>query len=758
MRVPGRNGNAVLAQFIALALAAAGSAAAQTSGAPPAKASELGKIQVEATEDDSANSYASQAVNIGGKTARDLRQVQQSVSIVTQERIQDQNLTDVTEALNQSTGVTLVATSSVYSAAYSRGFQINSVQSDSGSPSFFNGLGYFGLPDLAIYDRVEVLRGSDGLFSGAGEAGGTINLVRKRPQAQSQFLVEALAGRWDQYRVQLDATGSLGWDGRVRGRAVAAQEDRHYFYETAKLDKTVVYAIAEADLTDSTLVTLGGNYEQRDSIPNHNGLPRFANGASLDLSRDTCFCTGWSFWDTQTTEVFAKVEQKLGANWGVKLNVSQQKQQFDARYTHARGAVNPFTQNGAALRIIQSESSPRTRLGDISMNGKFDIAGHAQELLFGFNTQDVDSDGFDDSDQFWTVSSAYATNPLINVFTFDPGNFPDPGEPRFPATTYTRFGQKQSGVYASLRSSLTSRLHSVIGARYSDYEYKFSFTNTNITTGVPINSVSRGFETNNEFVPYGGLTFDVTDAISVYGSFSRIFQPQGNLVTRTGDALDPIEGNSYELGAKGAWLNNRVTASLAVYNIKRENAGVQLAGVTGTFGDLSCCYQSTAEIESKGADAEITGEILPGWQLFAGYTYNENQYKKGYAALDDTAFFPRTPKHLLKLWTMAQLPGTLSALSVGGGINGQSKTFLTGTAVNYGPNGAVLGNVPFQYTQGGYAVVSLRGELRFSEQWTAALNVTNLFDRTYYQTLGPSTNGNFYGEPRNYMLTLRGKF
>ncbi len=141
--------------------------------------------------------------------------------------------------------------------------------------------------------------------------------------------------------------------------------------------------------------------------------------------------------------MFAKVEQKLGANWGVKLNVSQQKQQFDARYTHARGAVNPFTQNGAALRIIQSESSPRTRLGDISMNGKFDIAGHAQELLFGFNTQDVDSDGFDDSDQFWTVSSAYATNPLINVFTFDPGNFPDPGEPRFPATTYTRFGQKQ---------------------------------------------------------------------------------------------------------------------------------------------------------------------------------------------------------------------------------------------------------------------------------------------------------------------------
>ncbi len=147
--------------------------------------------------------------------------------------------------------------------------------------------------------------------------------------------------------------------------------------------------------------------------------------------------------------------------------------------------------------------------------------------------------------------------------------------------------------------------------------------------------------------------------------------------------LDPIEGNSYELGAQGAWPTTGSRRS-AVYNIKRENE-VRAGRRDRHLRDLSCCYQSTAEIESKGADAEITGEIPAGMAAVRGVHVQREPVQERLCRARRHRRSSRARRSTSwKLWTMAQLPGTLSALSVGGGINGQSKTFLTGTAVNYG--------------------------------------------------------------------------
>jgi outer membrane receptor for ferric coprogen and ferric-rhodotorulic acid len=316
------------------------------------------------------------------------------------------------------------------------------------------------------------------------------------------------------------------------------------------------------------------------------------------------------------------------------------------------------------------------------------------------------------------------------------------------------WGQRQTGAYLSWRSQLTAALHVIGGARYSDYKLMHLVDLYDTNSGDLVASADSSFKTSDVWTPYGGLTYGLTKAISLYGSYADIFQPQGNYVTESGTALKPVTGKTYEVGAKGSWLQNTLSASVAAYKVQRKNAAVYQPAASGTFGALYCCYTSIQEIDSKGIDAEIVGQVLHGWQVSAGYTYNvleADQVDNG------TSYIPPSPKHLLKLWTMAQLPGAWSAARVGGGINAQSRTFVSGSAETYDTTGAPLGSVPYNFTQGSYAIFSVRGEYQIDSRWSLALNVNNLFDRSYYQTVGPSSNLNFYGEPRNFMVSLHGQ-
>lgn len=709
----------------------------------PGSATLLAPVQVTAQEDldpatEGSQSYTTRAVTIGGKTARDPRQIQQSVSVVTAQRIRDQNLTTSEEALGQATGVSLTqAAGYLGHASFSaRGFSMV-LQTDGGAPQVNNFWYNSGLPDLAMLDHIEVLRGSDGLFAGAGNPGGTVNLVRKKPLYYNQVVFDALAGSWDRYRTQVDVTGPLGFDGKLRGRAVAAEEDRDYFYHGVSSEKSVAYGVLEYDLSASTLLTLGGSYEQlaRDGL--YFGLPRYSTGADLKLPRSACLCTDWSGRNDLNRDLFLQLRQSIGSHWNLRVNLTKQWVDYDYVQGNASGAVDPLTLSGPLLAGARTDVRNRSKLADVTLDGRFDVFGFEQELVIGGNWQDMFSDG--------SGVSLYPSTarPEVNVFDFDSGGFAQPGVPATYVPLVPFGGQKQSGFYTTLRSAITSSLHSTLGIRFSSYEYLYPPGGVFYReSGVPI--------------PYAGLSFDATRDVTLYASYSRIYQSQAGTITEDGEPLKPIEGNTMEAGAKGAWIDGALTASVAVYKTLRENASVQVS----TSPLTNCCYIADAEAESRGVDAEVTGQILPGWQLSLGYTFNINEYKSGYGARNGTSYTPRTPKHLVKLWTMAQLPGSWSAARVGGGVNWQSDNFITGTAATFntetdrydGPT------VPFSFTQKAYAVVALRGDYRLNDHWSAGLNLNNLFDENYYQTINTSNGGNFYGEPRNLTLSVNGRW
>ncbi|MBL8265445.1 TonB-dependent receptor domain-containing protein, partial [Steroidobacter sp.] len=177
-----------------------------------------------------------------------------------------------------------------------------------------------------------------------------------------------------------------------------------------------------------------------------------------------------------------------------------------------------------------------------------------------------------------------------------------------------------------------------------------------------------------------------------------------------------------------------------------------------SMSGVNCCYLAQGETQSRGADFEINGSLTRDWNVFAGYTYNENEYKKGFTT-SGAAFMPQTPRHLFKLWTTYKLPNRFDQWELGLGVNAQSKTYVQGTVITYDlGTGTALGSAPYSFTQGGYTLLSARVQYEINDHWSAALNLTNITDKTYYQTVGTSAWANWYGAPRGYMVTMRGKF
>lgn len=162
-------------------------------------------------------------------------------------------------------------------------------------------------------------------------------------------------------------------------------------------------------------------------------------------------------------------------------------------------------------------------------------------------------------------------------------------------------------------------------------------------------------------------------------------------------------------------------------------------------------------LRSEGFEAEVNGELLPGWQVSVGYTYNDNENRRE----NDASFAEITPRHLLKVFTdYAFREGALKGLSVGGGVTAQSSNFRSGYVQELNPATGLYDGPYYQYQfrLPGYAIWSLRAEYDVSDQFSISANLNNLFDKSYYVTIGSTGYGNFYGDPRNFLVSLRGKF
>lgn len=682
-----------------------------------------------------------------GKAGETPREVPQSVSVLSRKRIEDQNLESLGDALEATTGITLQRASSLFANFYSRGFNITNLQLDGGA-SLDRSLGYGNvLPDMAQFERVEVLRGADGLFSGAGEPGGRVNMVRKRPTSQPQAQASLSAGRWDTYQGQLDLSSPLAFDGKLRGRLVTSFTEQGYFFDGARDgSKTLVYAIVDAALTPSTILTVGGSYEDQDLPYFAYGLPRYSSGADLHLPRDTYLTPAWSYYDSSVKSGFVGLEQELG-RWSLKLDLHYLTQDEDRAGVNYFFAVDPATDVGGSAVPSRQLGEVRQKSVDLAVDGPLELFGREHTVVVGANWQQA---GIESLNQF-SDGPAYA---MGNVYTYDPRAYARPAG--FPPASSSYVPEiTQSGIYAMVRFHVFDPLRVMIGGRYSKYEFESVYTD--LTTNDA--SVNR-YRDSGVFTPYGGIVYDLNSRWSLYTSLGETYSSQASSLKgpAPGAPLDPIAGRNYEVGIKGESSDGAVTFNAALYRIERKGEAVlDLRYPPTAVGQLgaSCCYLDDGEVVSEGIDTEISSELFHGLTLTAGYTYNDNQDK----LVGSGRAHSRTPRHLFKSFGTYLVPHTQNKLRVGGGVTFQSDNYASGSVAAYDQNGNPLGVfVPYEFRQGGYSLWSLFADYKINEQLSAALNASNLFDKTYYSTVGVSGYGNWYGEPRNVTVTVRAKF
>ncbi|EOZ4797286.1 TPA: Fe(3+)-pyochelin receptor FptA [Pseudomonas aeruginosa] len=651
-----------------------------------------------------------------GKVPLKPRELPQSASVIDHERLEQQNLFSLDEAMQQATGVTVQPFQLLTTAYYVRGFKVDSFELD-GVPALLGNTAS-SPQDMAIYERVEILRGSNGLLHGTGNPAATVNLVRKRPQREFAASTTLSAGRWDRYRAEVDVGGPLSASGNVRGRAVAAYEDRDYFYDVADQGTRLLYGVTEFDLSPDTLLTVGAQYQHIDSITNMAGVPMAKDGSNLGLSRDTYLDVDWDRFKWDTYRAFGSLEQQLGGGWKGKVSAEYQEADSRLRYAGSFGAIDPQTGDGGQLMGAAYKFKSIQRSLDANLNGPVRLFGLTHELLGGVTY----AQGETRQD---TARLLNLPNNPVNVYRWDPHGVPRPqiGQYTSPGTTTTT----QKGLYALGRIKLAEPLTLVVGGRESWWDQDTPATR---------------FKPGRQFTPYGGLIWDFARDWSWYVSYAEVYQPQADRQTWNSEPLSPVEGKTYETGIKGELADGRLNLSLAAFRIDLENNPQEDPDHPGPPNNPF--YISGGKVRSQGFELEGTGYLTPYWSLSAGYTYTSTEYLKDSQNDSGTRYSTFTPRHLLRLWSNYDLPWQDRRWSVGGGLQAQSDYSVDYRGVSM--------------RQGGYALVNMRLGYKIDEHWTAAVNVNNLFDRTYYQSLSNPNWNNRYGEPRSFNVSLRGAF
>lgn len=668
---------------------------------------------------EGTGSYTTRVATSATRMDLSLRETPQSVSVVTRQQMDDQNLVTLDDVLRQTPGI--VADKIDERVIFtSRGFALSTMIDGVPTFSFKTPAAEIGMVNTVIYDRIEVLRGAAGLLNGVGEPGGAVNLIRKRPTSEFSGHVTAGAGRWNLYNLEMDVGGPLNSSGSLRGRAIASRTAGDSFIDDRKRSDDVFYGILEADLASSTMLSLGLEH-QKTAIDgaNFGQIPLFnSDGTRTDFPRSFNPGTPWSQWDMYSDKIFVTLDHRFANGWRVKLDASHLRNERRAVWGYLK------TTGDAVIEIRDNPATSTNKSLDLYATGPFQAFGMEHQAALGLSVNDYTSE--------LNLNSAnpngWDRRPLDLSQLRD---FPQPT--RFHTFYNTFLDAKETAIYGSARLKLAEPLALVLGGRTTWYEEKSSSYNG----PAKLWSANPTAKTNGEFTPYAGTVFDLNETFSAYASYTQIFIPRSER-DASNTLLPPQTGKSYELGLKGEHLDGKLNTSFAVFRTQEANVPVEDPGGT-PLPDGSTPYRSVAGARSKGFEVTVAGEVARGLQVMGGYTYFAKRDNNG------TLLLTNYPQRLFRLATSYRLPGAWNRLTVGGSLNYQS-------GIHY-DEAAGLGRV----SQGGVALLGLMARFEFNRQLAASINIENLTDKRYYSGLG-EYNGYNYGTPRNVWMKISYKF
>ena len=675
----------------AACLACSASAWAADAAAPAAQAasapgtSTLETVEIRATKQPYRNLSAIGAT----KTDTVLKDIPQSVRVITSDLLQEAGVTKLAEALELGSGISKQNNfGGLWDAYAMRGF---TGDPNFGSDYMVNGFnysrGYNGVRDAANTATVEVLKGPASALYGRGEPGGTVNITTKKPLFQPAQTISLSAGSYDTYRTTADLTGPISEKFAYRLNATA--ENAHSFRDFLRSERYMFSPSLIWILSDDTTIS----YEleaSKQRAPFDRGVvaikgvlglvPRSRFLGEPDDGKHTIETTG--------NQVF--VQHYVSEDWSLQAGFSHRQSSFQGIATEAR-----FLQADDRTLVRQRrirDNSATDLAGRLELLGKAKTAGIVHNLLFG-----ADAYRFTDNRRQLRLANAGS----IDIYQPVYGNV---GMPTL-VTTDTQEKQRSHSLYAQDQIDLSAQWKMTIGARYDSYDQSLE----NHLRGTVVT------QSLTSTTPRIGVVFQPTKTLSLYATASKSFRPNSG-VKSDFTSFSPETGNAYELGAKMDSADSKVTSTLALYKITKKNV------LTPDPADPVNFSVAAGEVESQGVEFDLSGEVLPGLRLSAAYAFTDakvTQDNNAFLVGRQSANVPRQSANLMLVKSF--LLGS-SPASFGGGVNYIGER-----------EGAVAPLVPSDnFKLPAYTTVKLISSYSVNKQLKLSLDVDNLFDKTFY--------------------------
>ena len=559
------------------------------------------------------------------KTPTPLRDIPQSIQVVPRQSWEAQGAINAIDAL-RSVGVIQAFNSPSNGDVFTiRGFQTTNILHN-GLKDYVGGA-TTGQTQLNDIEQIEVLRGPASVLYGQGNPGGTINFITKQPLSEPYFAASMTVGSYSLYQPTLDISGPLNFDKTLLYRLNVSYFNTESFVDFFNSQRYLIAPVVSWQIDPKTKVTFETEFRYQHQFP-RTGLPAVGTVLSnpngkIPLSLNTLDVNAKN--DTSSVLLGYNFEHRFNDNWSW---VNTFKVRFVGFLRDSANSV-ALQPNGRTLR-----RSEQTDIGgpgvdneyalDNHLTGKFKIGGLQNELVAGF-------DLYRELNIFNRTMSQIGFIDLFN---------PVYGQPVGAVTPTPNQNQKtindDIGLYVQDLVTLAPNLKLVLGGRGDFVENKV----TNF-----LNASANRSQPDQAFSPRVGLVYQPIQPISLYASYSQSFS-QNPGTTFGGSLFKPSTGTQYEVGVKGDFLSGRLSSTLALYQLTLSNV------LTPDPNRPTTTFQiQTGEQRSQGIELNVTGEILPGWNVIASYAYTDAQVTKDSNLSTIGNRLPNVPFNSASLWT-----------------------------------------------------------------------------------------------------------
>ncbi|PSW17639.1 TonB-dependent siderophore receptor [Photobacterium sanctipauli] len=652
----------------------------------------------------------------------------QSVTVIPEIILDEQLATTLGEALRNDASISQGTKKWNREVFSLRGFELESGNGYliDGHPQF----AHYMLP-IETVEQVEVLKGPSSLLYGQSGPGGLVNMVTKKPTAESRVNLGTDIDDEGSTRYHIDASGALNESGSVRGRTVMVKQDteerRQYANgENRERDRFLGYGVIEADLSDWGLLSV--HYQRTQDKAN------IDSGAWLDesgndlLGRDNIWDMPWTFTENDVENMGANLSVYVNEDWTVRAGYNHQQMRRHRRDSSASPTDSTLVDGSYQISPFDRYDDWQYHSYFVDTVGYFNALGMEHQTLIGM------------SGIHQTYRQKIERTGRGDEITVTPGD-PLPG---FPDLDYNRFDATKSGddfygFYIQDLMTINDYWQVLVGGRFDMYRQD--------TTDSSGNNIDND---SNSFVPKVGVIYHPAHNGSIYVNYSEGFNP--NSVKKEGQntgqdtfVLDPEESRIYELGTKWELMDNSLLVTGAIFDIEKEN-------VAYSYSDSSndTIWGTVGAQRHRGAEAAVQGQVSDQLFMMATAMYLDAEYRKHSSGNNNyTGNRPaNVPEWSGSAWARYAMTPEL-AFNLG--------MFYQGD--RYADHANTLTLDAYTRVDVGASYKLKSGDIT----WDFRANVENLFDEDYFVGSGGSySNGIIrdvhYGDERKFKFSVNASF